>query len=105
LSTQKTLEELLKEQLDLTAKMALVETLPDFDFAAAIVGLLDSVLDGDPQKAIKALRETILERYPDYAERLTVNGFTLAKIYEYFTFEEALETNENAVALLSGRHQ
>src|SRR5687767_4717941 len=81
MSTQKTLETLLKEQLNHTVELSLLERKKDFRLAELFVHLLEIVLIGGfPKGSLKRFRDAINEEFPDWNESLVLNGITVEQV-------------------------
>jgi hypothetical protein len=105
-STQKTLEAFLKEQLQHAVELSILEAKPDFRLAELTLHLLEAVLyGGSPKGTIQAFRAAILEEFPDWDDAIRVNGISMDDAQRHTQLDYLIETNQNAVALLTDKKQ
>lgn len=103
MSTNEQLGELHKEAINTFVSRTLIDQKPDFNLAACVVMLLEAVIERESGREIDDMRKTLLNNFPDYAEKLVVNGITRAEVFKAVELDEQLETVENAIALLTDK--
>jgi hypothetical protein len=104
MSDQKTLEAFLKEQLQHTVELSILEAKPDFRLAELTLHLLEAVLyGGSPKGTIQAFRSAILEEFHDWDDTIRVNGISMDDAQRHTQLDYLIETNQNAIALLTNR--
>jgi hypothetical protein len=103
MSTNEQAGELHKEAINLFLSKSLIEDKPGFRLAAAVVILLDAIVERDSKGEINSLREALLKEFPNYREELTINGVTHAEVYRFAELDEKLETAEQAISLLTDK--
>ena len=103
MSTNERAGKLHLEAVNLLVSKSLIEEKPGFRLAAAVVALVDAVVDRDPKREIDELRKLLIEEFPTYRDSLTINGVTHAEIYKFAMLDEELKTTETALDMIIGK--